>query len=381
MVMDSLRYWVESYGIDGFRFDLGVTLGREHHGFDPNSGFFDALMQDPVLGRLKLISEPWDVGIDGYQLGNHPAGMAEWNADFRDGIRRFWAGEPGMRASLPDCFLGSPSLFDRRFRRPWASVQYVASHDGYTARDLVTYAEKHNEANGDDNSDGHDANYSNNWGVEGPTDDVQIEQTRMRVLRSMLASVMLANGTPMLLAGDEFGNSQDGNNNAYCQDNAISWLDWSLASADEGRALIKFVAQLTRARRDDPSVRLDRYEDGSQEVGAGLSRVAWFDLDGQPMTQEGWDFPEGRVLGLRRAVRRDDARIQVSLVLVNGGDEDVTFQMPVSPELIWERVIDTADPDGGTRELVASGVPLAAHSLVLLRASHDAIQGGSHDTA
>ena len=381
MVMDSLRYWTESYGIDGFRFDLGVTLGREDQGFDPGAGFFDALMQDPVLSRVKLISEPWDVGIDGYQLGNHPPGIAEWNADFRDGVRRFWTGEPGLRANLPDWLLASPSLFDQRFRRPWASVQYLASHDGFTALDLVTYADKHNEANGDDNTDGHDANYSQNWGVEGPTDDVKINQTRMRVLRSMLATVFLSNGTPMLLAGDEFGNSQQGNNNAYCQDNATSWLDWSQVASDDARSLTRFVALLTRARRDDPSLRLERYEDGNQEVTRGLSQIAWFDLDGQAMSQDAWDYSEGRVLGLRRAVRRDDLSIQVSLLIVNGGHEDVVFQIPDEPKLAWHRVVDTADPDCDVRSRVASEVPLAAHSLVLLGATHEDSLGDHHDAS
>lgn len=375
MIMDSLRYWVKSFGVDGFRFDLGVTLGREANGFDPGAGFFDALMQDPVLSRAKLISEPWDVGLDGYQLGNHPAGMAEWNAGFRDGIRRFWGAEPAMRANLPDWLLGSPSLFDRRFRRPWASVQYLASHDGFTARDLVTYADKHNEANGDENTDGHDANFSQNWGTEGPSGDAQLEQIRMRVLRSMLATVVLSNGTPMLLAGDEFGNSQGGNNNAYCQDNALSWLDWALARSADGQMLTGFVAHLMRMRRDDPSVRADRYMDGGHEIAPGLSHIAWFDLDGRPMSQEGWDYAEGRVLGLRRAIRCRDATVRVSLLLVNGSHEDVTFQIPASPALDWHRVVDTAEPDGGTRTRVASGVPLAAHALVLLGAVQDAAKG------
>lgn len=379
MVMDSLRYWAQSYGIDGFRFDLGVTLGREAHGFDPDSGFFDALLQDPVLSRLKLISEPWDVGIDGYQLGNHPPGMAEWNAEFRDGVRRFWNGEAGLRANLPDWLLGSPSLFDRRFRRPWASVQYIASHDGFTARDLVTYADKHNDANGDDNTDGHDTNFSSNWGVEGPSSDAHIEHVRMRVLRSMLATVFLSHGTPMLLAGDEFGNSQQGNNNAYCQDNEISWLDWSQAQLPDGRVLIDFVAYLTRLRRDDPSVCLDRYEDGEHEVGAGLSRIAWFDMDGQHMSQDAWDYPEGRVLGLRRAVRVGDTTVQVSLLLVNGGSEDIVFQIPVSPPLNWHYILDTATPEVRPQAWGAPGVPLAAHSLVLLSATQEA-SGGMDET-
>jgi len=382
MVMDSLRHWVESYDIDGFRFDLGVTLGREDHGFDPGAGFFDALMQDPVLQRVKLISEPWDVGIDGYQLGNQPAGMAEWNAEFRDGIRRFWAGEPGMRAHLPEWLLASPGLFDRRYRRPWASIQYVASHDGFTARDLVTYSEKHNHANGDDNTDGHDANFSSNWGVEGPTDDAEINCIRMRVLKSMLASVFLSSGTPMLLAGDEFGNSQDGNNNAYCQDNALSWLDWSQAETPAGRELTGFVAMLTDLRRREESLRLTQYGQAGAELAPGLTGVAWFDMDGQMMTPEGWEYPEGRVLGLRRAVASANGRIQVSLLLVNAGSDDVTFRLPAEPVLAWRLALDSCAPEDGGHSpgdaVPDAGVALAAHSLVLLAADLKPGTGGHH---
>lgn len=411
-VMDSLRYWVESYDIDGFRFDLGVTLGREDHGFDPGAGFFDALMQDPVLRHVKLISEPWDVGIEGYQLGNQPAGMAEWNAAFRDGMRRFWAGEAGMRAHLPEWLLASPGLFDRRFRRPWASINYVASHDGFTARDLVTYAQKHNHANGDDNTDGHDANFSNNWGVEGPSDDPGIQRVRLQVLRSMLASVFLSNGTPMLLAGDEFGNSQSGNNNAYCQDNALSWLDWTEAGKPFGRELTDFVARVSALRRDDRTLRCDRYGAADTELCADLRGVAWFDMDGQPMTAEGWEYAEGRVLGLRRAAWCDHTRIQVSLLLVNAGSDDVIFQVPAEPMLAWTLVLDTRVPiddspapgvmtpaaaatsKGGSMSgadidsvggiASGTGVSLAAHSLVLLRAVYTPETGrndGAHDSS
>src|SRR5690606_28207186 len=204
MVMDSLRYWAQSYRVDGFRFDLGVTLGREGTGFDPGSGFHDAILQDPVLSRLKLISEPWDTGPDGYQLGNHPPGFAEWNDQSRDGIRRFLAGVPGLRGDLAGWLMGSPALFDLRQRRPLAFINFVASHDGFTANDVVSYNDKHNELNGDGNADGHSENYSRNWGVEGPSDDPAIVALRARVLRSMLATVYFSEGTPMLLAGDEF---------------------------------------------------------------------------------------------------------------------------------------------------------------------------------
>src|SRR5215470_5705608 len=248
MVMDSLRYWVNSFHIDGFRFDLGVTLGREAHGFDPGSGFFDALRQDPVLTRVKLISEPWDLGPGGYQLGQHPPGFAEWNDRFRDGVRRYWRGDPGQRADVAARLAGSSDLFDRQARRPWASINFVTSHDGFTLADLVSYAERHNEANGEDNNDGHPENHSANWGVEGPTDDPTILDTRARVQRALLATLLLAQGTPMLLGGDEFGRTQRGNNNAYCQDNEISWFDWRQAASDEGRRLTAFVQRLVALR-------------------------------------------------------------------------------------------------------------------------------------
>ena len=229
MVMDSLRYWVTSFHVDGFRFDLGVTLGRESHGFDPGSGFFDALRQDPVLTRVKLISEPWDIGPGGYQLGHHPPGFAEWNDRFRDSVRRFWRGDAGERPEFAARLAGSGDLFDRHARRPWASINYAASHDGFTLADLASCSQKHNEANGEDNKDGQGENYSSNWGVEGQTAEASILEKRSRAQRAMLASVMFAHGTPMLLGGDEFGRTQQGNNNPYCQDNEISWWKWKVA--------------------------------------------------------------------------------------------------------------------------------------------------------
>ncbi len=366
MVMDSLRYWAQSYRIDGFRFDLGVTLGREGTGFDPGSGFFDAILQDPVLSRLKLISEPWDMGPDGYQLGNHPPGFAEWNDRFRDGIRRFWGGEPGLRGELGGWLMGSPEIFDRRHRRPWASVNFLASHDGFTARDIVSYNEKHNEANGDENADGHSENFSSNWGVEGPSDDAQIEALRSCVLKSMLATVFLSNGTPMLLAGDEFGNSQGGNNNAYCQDNETSWLDWAQAAAPRGREMIDFIGRLAALRRKHPSLRMARYMDGSHEVVPGLPRVSWFDLDGQPMSVAAWGFAEGRVLGLRRACVLDHGGIDLTFLLINGGADAVEFQLP-EQNCSWVCELDTAA--GGKAAPGKKRIGLGAHGVVLLAAS------------
>ena len=364
MVMDSLRYWAESYRIDGFRFDLGVTLGREGTGFDPGSGFFDAILQDPVLSRLKLISEPWDTGPGGYQLGSHPPGFAEWNDQYRDGIRRFWAGEPGLRGGLAGWFMGAPELFDQRHRRPWSSVNFLASHDGFTANDVVSYNEKHNEANGDDNNDGHGENYSYNWGEEGPTDDPDIIALRERVLRSMLATVFFSSGTPMLLAGDEFGNSQDGSNNAYCQDNEISWLDWAKAASPAGRSLTKFVGRVTALRRAHPSLHAARFQDDDQQILPDIPRVTWYDLDGQAMSQEAWEFAEGRVLGLRRATEDANGDVDLSLLLVNGGMDDVEFILPASPQT-WTCEIDTADPDHGSHLMQDGSVTLCAHSLML----------------
>ncbi len=365
MVMDSLRYWAQSYRIDGFRFDLGVTLGREGTGFDPGSGFFDAILQDPVLSRLKLISEPWDTGPDGYQLGNHPPGFAEWNDHFRDGVRRFWRGEPGLRGDLADWLIGSPAIFDRRHRRPWASINYIASHDGFTASDIVSYQDKHNEANGDGNADGHGENYSNNWGHEGSTEDTEILRIRSTVLRSMLASVYFSNGTPMLLAGDEFGNSQGGNNNAYCQDNEISWLDWRQASTLQGREQIAFVARLGALRRQHPSLHAARFEDGNHEIAPGLPRICWYDMDGKAMSQAAWDYHEGRVLGLRRAAPMQEGEIDITFLLVNAGTESIDFVLPPGP-CPWQVALDSGAPEAQPGVAAPEVVKVSAHGLILL---------------
>lgn len=371
MVLDSLRYWAQSYRIDGFRFDLGVTLGREGTGYDPGSGFFDAILQDPVLSRLKLISEPWDIGPDGYQLGNHPPGFAEWNDRFRDSVRRFWKGELGLRPELAARLSGSPDLFDRRFRRPSSSINYLASHDGFTAYDVVCYEGKHNEANGDDNTDGHSENFSRNWGAEGPSRDRHINAQRERVLRSMLASVFFANGTPMILAGDELGNSQQGNNNAYCQDNELSWIDWRQLEMPTGRELAQFISRLTALRREHPSLRFDRYLDAGAEVAPGVVRMQWYDLDGSPMSEEAWAFGEGRVLGLRRACRADTGGVELSFVLVNGSEGDIDFHLPESP-CAWQRVLDTAQAGAAAAPVNGRAVKVCAHSLVLLIGGLDA---------
>ncbi|MFN3686674.1 glycogen debranching protein GlgX [Salinarimonas sp.] len=365
MVMDSLRYWATSYRVDGFRFDLGVTLGREPHGFDPGAGFFDALRQDPILSRKKLISEPWDIGPGGYQLGHHPPSFAEWNDRFRDGVRRYWRGDSGMRPDLAARLSGSGDMFDRRARRPWASVNFITAHDGFTLADLVAYEEKHNEANGEDNRDGHSNNHSRNWGVEGPTDDPDIRAVRGRVMRAMLTTLMASLGTPMLLHGDEFGRTQHGNNNAYAQDNEISWLDWEEARSPEGEALTDFVARLVRVRRENPVIRCKRFLYGDP-VAEGVLDIEWFDEEGAVPSPEDWNDPERRALTMRRAERRDDGTLVLIAFLLNAADETIRFRLP-GAETGWRLLVDSADPDRGEEDLAEAAYEVADHSAAILR--------------
>lgn len=305
-----------------------MTLGREEHGFDPGSGFFDALRQDPALTGVKLISEPWDIGPGGYQLGRHPVGFAEWNDRFRDGVRRFWRGDEGQRPEIAARLAGSGDIFDQRGRRPWASINYIASHDGFTLTDIVSYAERHNEANGEDNRDGHGENCSANWGAEGPTDDPEIEAVRARVRRALLATAMLAHGTPMLLAGDELGRTQGGNNNAYCQDNETSWIDWAAAAEPQNAALTTFVARLVALRHEHPLLRCRHFLHAREEPMPGVHDIAWFDEWGQAMTEQAWNDPEARTLVLRRAGRREDGRVELLTLALNPSGEDRIFRLP-----------------------------------------------------
>lgn len=364
MVMDSLRHWVTNYHVDGFRFDLGVTLGREKHGFDPRSSFFDALRQDPILARVKLISEPWDIGPGGYQLGNHPAGFAEWNDRFRDGLRQFWRGDHGQRPNFAARLAGSGDLFDRMARRPWASVNYAASHDGFTLADVVSYAQRHNEANGEDNRDGHGENYSANWGVEGPTDDPNILTIRGRLQRAMLATVMFSLGTPMLLAGDEFGRTQNGNNNAYCQDSEISWLDWTKAKSPEGEALTAFVTRLIALRKANPALRCKNYLYGKTAEAPGVLDIDWFDEHGGALTDEAWNKPDELCLILRRAARTN-GKVSVLTLLLNPSGEDKQFRLP-EPHVPTRLLVDTSDPEAGERQLEGSDLTVGARSAALL---------------
>jgi glycogen operon protein len=364
MVMDSLRYWVTSFHVDGFRFDLGVTLGRESHGFDPGAGFFDALRQDPILTRVKLISEPWDLGPGGYQLGHHPPGFAEWNDRFRDSTRRFWRGDAGERPEFAARLAGSGDLFDRHARRPWASINYVAAHDGFTLADVASYAKRHNEANGENGNDGHGENYSANWGVEGPTEDPNILTARRRVQRAMLTTVMFAHGTPMLLAGDEFGRSQHGNNNAYCQDNEISWLNWQLAASSEGQELTKYVARLIAIRQEHTALRSRHFLHGRREPAPGIFDIGWFNEQGDMVPEESWKNPEHRLLVLRRATGNEGGSVSILSLLLNPMSEDRIFRLPdpVRPGYV---LIDSARPDEPKREVIDNKCEVLAHSAAL----------------
>ena len=367
MVMDSLRYWVTSFHVDGFRFDLGVTLGREPSGFDPGSGFFDALRQDPILTRVKLISEPWDVGPGGYQLGHHPPGFAEWNDRFRDSTRRFWRGNAGERPEFASRLAGSGDLFDRHARRPWASINYAASHDGFTLADVTSFMERHNEANGEDNKDGQGENYSANWGVEGRTDDQTINDIRTRVRRAMLATVMFAHGTPMLLAGDEFGRTQGGNNNAYCQDNETSWVDWTMADTADGRALTDYVSKLIATRQEHTALRSRHFLHGQREPAPGLSDIAWFNEDGLNVPESSWTNPEHRLLCLRRATRNADETVSILTLLLNPTEESHEFVLP-EPALPARILVDTAHPEITESELKEKKLSVEPHTAVLVYA-------------
>ena len=367
MVMDSLRHWVTSFHVDGFRFDLSATLGREPHGYDPGAGFFDALRQDPVLAGVKLIAEPWDIGPGGYQLGNQPPGFAEWNDRFRDGVRRFWRGDPGQRPEIAARLAGSADIFARRGRRPWASINFAASHDGFTLRDTVSYLERHNLANGERNQDGHPANYSSNWGVEGPTNDPEIEAVRNRVRRAMLATVFLAAGTPMLLAGDEFGHTQGGNNNAYCQDNEVSWLDWKKAATPVGAALTAYVARLTALRREHPVLRSPIFLHGQAYPAPGIADIDWFDQEGGTISVEAWNDLDLQTLVLRRAMQGRDGTVTILTLLLNPTDEQLAFRLP-EPYVPNRILLDSANPDAEEHPVDDSELSVAAHSAVLLYA-------------
>ncbi len=342
MVTDSLRYWAEETHVDGFRFDLGTILAREPNGFDNQSGFLKACSQDPTLGTVKLIAEPWDCGPGGYQVGEFPPGWAEWNDKFRDEVREFWKGDL-VAAKIAPRLLGSPAEFDRQGRKPWACVNFITAHDGFTLNDCVTYNEKHNEANGEDNKDGSSDNRSYNYGVEGPTDDPEIQRVRARQMRNMLSTLLLSQGTPMLLAGDEFGRTQDGNNNAYCQDSDISWVNWDIA--EKGRSLIRFVSRLTALRRRFPILRRNRFLTAGYNEELDIKELTWVNAGGGEMMPGDWETAQ--CLGLMLDGRAQPSGIKkrgldaTLLMVFNAWHDLVGFKLPPATEQIWKLIIDT----------------------------------------
>ena len=367
MVMDSLRYWAESFHVDGFRFDLGAALGREPSGFDPGSGFFDAIRQDPLLSQLKLISEPWDPGPGGYQLGNHPPPFAEWNDRYRDTVRRYWRGDSGMRPELASRLSGSADIFNPPARSSWSSINFVASHDGMTLTDLVTYEHKHNEANAEGNRDGADENFSANWGEEGPTSNPAINELRQRVIRSMLLALFMSRGTPMLLAGDEFGRSQGGNNNAYCQDNEISWLDWTQAESDVGELLILLVGRMIAIRKTfsfllSPGRRFD-------VAWSDLNAIEWLDERNFRLSESDWENREGRALVARYSGERADGKVELLALLMNASDRDLDFRLPET--VSWLVLLDTADSNRAMVELENGSYRVRDRAAVLINGVAD----------
>ena len=352
MILDSLRYWVQEFHVDGFRFDLGVALGREARGFDPGCGLFDAMLQDPVLSNVKLISEPWDVGPGGFQVGHHPPGFAEWNSIYRDTLRAYWRGDNGVRGSLAGGLQGSGHLFDHQCRHPWASVNFVTAHDGFTLQDLVSYNDKHNAANGEDNRDGHNNNLSSNWGHEGPTEDAGIRAQREKIARALLASLLTAHGTPMLLAGDEFGQTQHGNNNGYCHDDELTWLDWSLLDSDDGRTRRDFVSRLIALRKNTPLLRPEYYRHGNADIVPGLAPAFWFDERGSALYEADWNNFTALLLGLRRCEidPADPERVLCMVALFNADSCDHEFRLPL-PRL---RITANSPPAATTRAVPSS---------------------------
>jgi glycogen operon protein len=379
LIADSLRYWVREMRVDGFRFDLAITLGREPAGYDPGAAFFDIVHQDPVLSRVKLIAEPWDVGDFGYQVGNLPVLWSEWNGKYRDNVRKFWKGDPGQIAELAYRLSGSSDLYRLSGRGPTGSVNFLTAHDGFTLRDLVSFNDKHNEANGENNQDGANDNNSWNSGIEGPSEDPGIEELRARRVRSFLATLFLSQGVPMLLGGDEIGRTQQGNNNAYCQDNEISWFDWNLN--DQQRGLLEFVRGLIVFRAEHPVLRRRRYFEGLFLPGADIKDLTWFKLDGSEIVDQQWADPEVRSMAMRLAGEAIDEREaqggtiadDTLLVLLNAYHEEVPFILPEAGDeaCVWEMLMDTTRPDppaaGGTPYEVGSEYLLAGRTVALFR--------------
>jgi isoamylase len=378
LIMDSLRYWVQEMHVDGFRFDLASALARELYDVDRLGSFFDVIHQDPTLSRVKLIAEPWDVGEGGYQVGNFPVLWTEWNGKYRDAVRRCWRGDRVPLAEMGYRLTGSSDLYQNDGRNPWASINFVTAHDGFTLRDLVSYDRKHNEANGENNRDGSDDNISDNYGVEGRTDDPMILAVRDRQARNFLATLLCSQGVPMILGGDEIGRTQRGNNNAYCQDNAISWYDWNLD--DRASALLAFTQRLVAIRKAQPVLRRRRFFRGQPDHPDEAKDLAWLRPDGREMTAADWTDPNRAAIGLYLAGDEIDERdaagrpiVGDSLgLLLNAGTTPLSFDLPsLEPNQpdCWEALFDTAQPEQTMPRVFAAGeaVPMAPRSVVLLR--------------
>ena len=381
LIMDSLRYWVTEMHVDGFRFDLASALAREFYDVDKLATFFELVQQDPVVSQVKLIAEPWDVGPGGYQVGNFPAQWTEWNGKYRDTVRDFWRGEPATLGEFASRITGSADLYEHSGRRPFASINFVTAHDGFTLRDLVSYNEKHNEANGEDNNDGESHNRSWNCGVEGPTDDPEVLALRSRQQRNFLASLLLSQGTPMVVHGDELGRTQNGNNNTYCQDNELSWINWEAMDAP----LVEFVSAVIHLRRDHPTFRRSEFFDGRpvemddpEYHGRPMPDIAWLTTDGSPMVPADWDEPLSRSLGMwlnGHGISGVDMRgrpiTDVNfIVYFNSNPEPVKCKLPPARYgRLWEEILDTAGKhsDGQVRK-ARSSLTLDGKSMVVLRA-------------
>ena len=377
MIMDSLRYWVLEMHVDGFRFDLASTLARELHEVNRLGAFFDIIHQDPVISQVKLIAEPWDVGPGGYQVGNFPVLWTEWNGKYRDTVRRFWKGEGGLASELATRLAGSSDLYQDDGRRPYASINFITCHDGFTLQDLVSYNHKHNEANGEGNRDGANDNESWNCGVEGPTDDPNIIALRERQKRNLFATLMFSEGVPMMFGGDELSHTKHGNNNTYCQDNELTWLNWALD--ERKRAFLEFVKKCTRIFREQPVLQRRKFFVGRPIRGATIKDITFFEPAGREMSDDAWNNPHVRCLGVRLAgdlINEVDDRGEpiigdTLLLLINSHWEEIPFTLPVTRTgHVWETLVDTRDPDSDGPVRVCRGgeqYPLFGRSLALLR--------------
>ncbi|HET8656300.1 MAG TPA: glycogen debranching protein GlgX [Longimicrobiaceae bacterium] len=378
LIMDSLRYWVLEMHVDGFRFDLAATLARELRDVDRLGSFFDIIHQDPVLSQVKLIAEPWDVGPGGYQVGNFPVLWTEWNGRYRDTVRAYWRGDPGAMAELGYRLTGSSDLYGDDGRRPYASINFVTAHDGFTLADLVSYDRKHNEMNGEENRDGNDHALSWNCGAEGPTDDPGVLELRERQKRNFLATLLFSQGVPMISGGDELGRTQEGNNNAYCQDNEISWYDWELD--DRRRALLDFTKRVVALRREHPALHRRRFFRGRKIHGSEIRDITWFQPSGEEMAEEEWQAQWARALAMRMGGEAlgevdengDLVRDDSLLILFNAHHEAIDFHAPAAPgDQGWELVLDTASVEpAAPAEPLGDGAtyPLGARALALFRA-------------